>query len=110
MPANPRTFAAYRALARALARLAPFYRDRAIAALAKALADGRSSTASELRPLLSDEELARACAMAVRIQRARDATAFDLAVLRLKTAVVSCARSCRRVPRRSVANGRSTNR
>jgi hypothetical protein len=80
-------FAAHRALARALAKLAPFIRQQAIEDAARALADGRSRTLSELRPILSDRDFARACAKAVQIRHARDATAFDRAVTRSKARV-----------------------
>lgn len=97
MRANPNTFAAYQALGRALARLAPFYRREAVAAAAKALAAGKPVSIRELRRIMGEEEFARACIEAVGILQSRNAAAFDLAIRRCKGAIISFARRCRSV-------------
>jgi hypothetical protein len=102
MPVNPRMFAAHCALARTLARLGPFYRDRTVAAVASAFADRNGRMTQQLRPILCDEDLVHACAKAVRILKARDVTAFDRAIARWKSAVVSSVRCCRRVLKRQI--------
>lgn len=97
MPAE--TFAAYRALARALARLAPVYRRQAVAVAARALADGNIEEARELRPLLNDADLARASAAAARIRQDRDVATFDRAIMRGKAMIVRLVRLVRLVER-----------
>jgi hypothetical protein len=70
--ADKRLFAAHRALANALARLAPVYRRRALSQVALALARGRRASAMELVQLLEPDELVEAGRMAAE-ERGRSA-------------------------------------
>lgn len=81
------SFALHRALARTLARLAPFYRSAIIEAAARAAADGRLREAADLLALLTPAEAARACAWALRIERRRNAGHFEEFTARCKSAV-----------------------
>lgn len=85
-------FATHRALASALAELAPVYRERAVETVAGALTEGRREPLVALRSVLDDVDLARARLQASRLRRARDVAIFDRAVRRGKVAVVSFSR------------------
>lgn len=88
----PETYDAYRALARALARLAPVYRQRMLDAAARALADGDGKAARRFSAHLDDADRARARAAAAQIAGDRDVAVFDDAIRRSKAAIVRCVR------------------
>ena len=94
MPARRHIFATHRALARALAQMAPDYTQKVTAMVAKALAEGDSNAVAALRHLLSDAEFSRACARAVAIQQEGDIALFDRYSRHCKMALGSC---CRKV-------------
>ena len=106
MPARRHIFATHRALARALAQMAPVYADQLTTMVAKALAEGDSNAVAALRHLLSDADYARACARAVAVRQERDIALFDRYSRRCKITLVSC---CRKVFK-LVASARSWRR
>jgi hypothetical protein len=89
---NPVLFQTHRALARALARLVPHYRTKAIALVARAIADGKPGGAADLVPLLTDGEVARAHVRAVSIVRRRDAARYERIIARWMSAAIAAAR------------------
>lgn len=85
-------FAAHRALARALARLAPIYRQRLVAVVGRALADDMSSGALELIGMLDAAELSQAHRLAIAAREQREAALIERQLARWFVAVKAFSR------------------
>lgn len=75
------------ALARALERLAPFYRERMVLALARALAGDGKKTGLEYLDILDAGEIERAHRLAAARRARRDAALFERRLARRIAAV-----------------------
>jgi hypothetical protein len=78
---------ANRALACALERLAPFYRERMVGALALALADGSTGARLEYLRVLDAGEIEHAHRIAAATRARRDAALFERRLARQLAAV-----------------------
>lgn len=67
----------HRALVCALERLVPFYRERMVLMLARALADGRKKDRREYLGVLDADEIERAHRLAVDIRARRNGISFE---------------------------------
>lgn len=74
--ADPKLFAAHRALARALERMQPLQRKRCISELARALAGNDRKTIGAMVKLLGPADIARAHREARELDRKADATSI----------------------------------
>jgi len=101
--ARKEIFATYRALARALARLKPTYRQRMVAAVGRALADETSSGALALIGVLGAAELKRAHQMAVKIRVQREAAMIEQRQPRWRVAITAFIRRVVGVVRRRIS-------
>jgi hypothetical protein len=90
--ADKKVFEAHRALARALARLAPIYRQRIVAAVGRALADDTSNGALELIGILNGAELRRAHQIAAAARDRCEAAPIERRLARLVVFVTAIAR------------------
>ena len=110
MRPRPDIFALHCALAAARAELLPVYKEKMIAAVASALADGEQNATAAYRHLLDDSDFGRALARAVRIRQRRDAASFDRVVRIWNTNIVSCLRWMTTVCRRQLVRRRLSRR
>lgn len=80
------------ALARALERLAPFYRERMVVALARALADGGLKPGLEYLDNLDAGEIKRAHRLAAALRTRRDVALFERRLARRIAVVMTLVR------------------
>jgi len=82
----------YRALAGALGRLVPVYRERIVAALARALADGSPAVAPELLQLLDGKDISRAHRLAMASRQRQEVASIERRLARGFAAIKTLAR------------------
>lgn len=90
--ADRRLFVTYRALAAALERLRPIYRERMVLALAQALADGDAKVVRRCLKVLRASEVERAHHKAAGLRRAREGLAIERKLARVLAAVMALLR------------------